>query len=278
MAEAAPGRDWLSRTLRNLRQNAGLSGVKAATAAGISQSRISRIESGIFVPTEDEIRKLCRLYRVPAATRRQLVQAAKDMRAEVSPARVVLQHGTWRMQQRVGRIEAAAAEVCVYQPAIIPGLLQTADYARLVFADGDAVTGADLDQAVAARQARASALGSGPEFTLIMAEGALRWQAGSPQVMADQLAHIADVIGTGGVQIGIITQQRPASVFALHGFSVYDSRIVIIGTRAATAFITDSRDVADYVKLFDDLRALASFGQGAQQVLDRIAGEYRAMI
>jgi transcriptional regulator with XRE-family HTH domain len=277
MARAAEGRDWLSRTLRDLRQDAGISGVKAAAAAGISQPRISRIESGIFVPIEEEIRALCRLYRVPPATRRQLLQTAKDMRAEVSPARVVLQRGTWRMQQRVGRIEAAAAEVGVYQPAIIPGLLQTADYARLVFADGGAVTGAELDQAVASRQARAAVLGSGGEFTLIMAEGALRWQAGSPQVMADQLQHIADVVGTAGVQVGIIPQTQSAAVFTTHGFSVYDNRTVIIGTRAATAFITDPRDVTEYVKLFADLTALASFGPEAREILARIAGEYRAM-
>ena len=277
MASPDQGRDWLSRTLRDLRKDAGLSGVKAAAAAGISQPRISRIESGVFVPTEEEIRALCRLYRVPAATRRQLLQAAKDMRAEVSPARVVLQHGAWRMQHRVARIEAAAAEVCVYQPAIIPGLLQTGDYARLVFADGGAITGADLDQAVAARQARAAVLGSGSEFTLIMAEGALRWQAGSARVMADQLGHIAEVIGTAGVQIGIIPQERPATVFTLHGFSLYDNRTVIIGTRAATAFITDPHDVADYVKLFADLTSLASFGAEAGQILHRIAGEYRVM-
>jgi transcriptional regulator with XRE-family HTH domain len=277
VAERGEARDWLSRTLRELRRDAGLSGVKAAAAAGISQSRISRIEGGRFVPTEEEIWALCRLYRAPTATRRQLVQAVRDMRAEVSPARVVLQHGAWRMQQRVARIEASAAEVCVYQPAIIPGLLQTSDYARLVFADGGAITGADLDQAVAARQARSAVLGSGTEFTLIMAEGALRWQAGSPQIMADQLGHITDVIDSAGVQIGIVPQVRRATVFTLHGFSVYDKRTVIIGTRAGTAFITDPRDVAEYVELFAELTALASFGADAREILGRIAGEYSAM-
>src|SRR5437773_2256298 len=49
------GRDWLSRTLRELREKTGMSGSKAAQQAGLSQSRISRIEAGRFLPTEEEI-------------------------------------------------------------------------------------------------------------------------------------------------------------------------------------------------------------------------------
>ena len=95
--------------------------------------------------------------------------------------------------------------------------------------------------------------------------------------MADQLGHIAEAIDTAGVQIGIVPQQRPATVFTLHGFSVYDKRTVIIGTRAGTAFITDPRDVAEYVELFADLTALASFGADAREILGRIAGDYCVM-
>jgi transcriptional regulator with XRE-family HTH domain len=272
------GQDWLSRTLRALREEAGLSGVKAAAAVRISQPRISRIESGRFVPTEDEIKALCRLYRAPVDTRRQLLQAAADLRAETTPARVVLQRGAWKMQQRIQRIERDSSKVSNFQPAIIPGLLQTADYARLVFADGYEIAPEDLERSVSVRQERGAALGSGREFTLIMTEGPLRWQAGGPEVMVGQLSHMADVATAQGVHLGIIPQSQPVRVFPLHSFSIYDDRAVTIGTRTATAFITDEREVADYVELFAMLTDLATFGDGARAILDRIAGEYRSMI
>jgi transcriptional regulator with XRE-family HTH domain len=272
------GQDWLSRTLRSLREEAGLSGVKAAAAVGISQPRISRIEGGRFVPTEDEIKALSRLYRASAATRRQLLQAAADLRAETTSARVVLQRGAWKMQQRIHRIESDAATVSNFQPAIIPGLLQTADYARLVFADGYEIATEDLERSVSVRQERGAALGSGREFTLIMTEGPLRWQAGGPEVMTAQLDHLAAATAERGVRLGIIPQSQPVRVFPQHGFSIYDDRAVIIGTRTATAFIADEREVADYVGMFSALADLAAFGDDARAIIERIAGEYRSMI
>jgi hypothetical protein len=186
--------------------------------------------------------------------------------------------GAWKMQERVARIEAAAAEVCVYQPALVPGLLQTEGYARLVIGDGGIIAGEALDKAVAARMARAPVLGSGRDFVLIMPEGALRWQAGSPAIMIGQLEHIAAVtLAWPTVQVGIIPQSQPARVFTTHGFSLYDRRAVILGTRTRTATITDAADVADYARLFSDLEALSSFGAAAREILSRIAGEYRAL-
>ena len=130
------GPDWLSRTLRELREKTGLSGSQAARQVGISQSRISRIEAGRFLPTEEEITTLADLYRVPATIRRRLLKVAKDLRAEETPARVVLQRGAWRLQRRIASIEENADEISGFSGHIVPGLLQTPDYARAVFADG----------------------------------------------------------------------------------------------------------------------------------------------
>lgn len=92
------GRDWLTHTLRELRENAGLSGTAAARQAGISQSRISRIET-LYLPTEAEVTTLADLCKAPATIRWRLLKAVKDLRAEEAPARVVLQRGASRLQQ-----------------------------------------------------------------------------------------------------------------------------------------------------------------------------------
>ena len=270
------GQDWISSTLRELRVRSGLSGVRAAAVVGLSQPRISRIESGTFVPTEKEILDLCRLYKAPADVRRELLRAARDVRAEVKPARVVIQRGTaHKLQQRIARIEADSAEIGVFQPALVPGLLQTPDYMRAVFADGGDITGDDLERSIAARKARAAVLDSDRRFTLIMAEGALRWQAVSPAVMAAQLDHLAEL--TRRVRIGVIPWTRPTGVFTTHGFSLYDRRTAMVGTRTGTSFITDPRDVADYVKLFDALTELAVFGADAQAAISTLADDYRKL-
>ena len=284
MPGAPAGRDWLSRTLRDLRVAAGLSGNRAAQEVGMAQSRISRIEHGLYLPTEDEIRDLTRLYRAPVAVRRELLEARRALTAETTPARVVLARGGWRMQARISGIEAKSALIENYQPAIIPGLLQTQDYMRLVFSQrqamavGRAVIAGGVERSVTERAGRASVLGQ-PErdVTLIMTEGSLRWPGGGPAVMAEQLTHIAAVAAAHPhVRIGVIPQTQPVAVFPLHGFSMYDRRTVVVGIWTGTSIITDPREVAEYAELFDVLDSLAQFGAGGQAIIQQIAEEYRA--
>jgi hypothetical protein len=53
--------------------------------------------------------------------------------------------------------------------------------------------------------------------------------------------------------------------------------VVIVGTRTGTSFITDAQDVAEYVRLFSELDALAVFGSSASRVIREIAAGYRSL-
>ena len=277
MTEPGRGQDWLSATLRDLRKAAGLSGMEAARRLDTSQRRISNIETGRFVPREDEARALATLYKASPAIRRELLEAVRALRADAPRARVVMARGAWRMQRRIAQVEAASARIRVFHCAIVVGLAQTAAYAQAVFGDGGEITGEDLDRCVAERLQRQRILDSGRDITLLMTEGALRWQAGGPAVMAEQLDHIADVSKRAGVRVGVIPWTTPVGVFPLHGFSVYDSRVVMVGTRVATAFLTDPQDVTEHEKLFGELEALAAWDAAARGHLARIAADFRAL-
>jgi transcriptional regulator with XRE-family HTH domain len=277
MTEQGRGQDWLSATLRDLRKAAGLSGMEAARRLDTSQRRMSNIETGRFVPREDEARALATLYKASPAIRRELLEVVRALRADPPRARVVMARGAWRMQRRIAQVEAASARIRVFHCAIVVGLAQTAAYARAVFSDGGEITGEDLDRCVAERLQRQRILDSGRDITLLMTEGALRWQAGGPAVMAEQLDHIADVSKRAGVRVGVIPWTTPVGVFPLHGFSVYDSRVVMVGTRVATAFLTDPQDVTEHEKLFGELEALAAWDAAARDHLARIGADFRAL-
>lgn len=64
---------------------------------------------------------------------------------------------------------------------------------------------------------------------------------------------------------------------ALHGYTSYDSRVVIVGTEVATVFTTVRDDVTHYEQRFADVEALADFGDDVRVVFRRIAADYRAM-
>ena len=272
----------LSRTLRRLRSDAGMSqpaAVKAARLRNLDQSRLSRLETGRYVPEDAEIRALARAYQIPDAGRDEMLSLAAVMRPAEVPARAMILSGTgWAIQRRILGVERTCAEVCDWQPALVAGLLQTEAYMRLVFSEGGDFTSDDVERSVTERLRRQELLDSPRSFVFLMPEGTLRWQAGSPQVMLGQLARIAEVIeGRPNVHVGIIPTWRPVEVFTMHGFSLYDRRQVILGLRNGTSFLPHPHVVADYSKLFGELEALAVYGNQAREVIERVAAEYRAL-
>jgi hypothetical protein len=64
---------------------------------------------------------------------------------------------------------------------------------------------------------------------------------------------------------------------ALHGFTIYDSRAILLGTQTATAIMTDRRDVADYEAHWNELAPLAEWGDGARSVISQAADSYRSI-
>jgi transcriptional regulator with XRE-family HTH domain len=274
-----PGdRSRLAQALRDARQRVGLSGVEAGRRAGLSQSKVSKIERQELLPSIDDVQVLCRVYEIHGEERDDLMALVAGLRQQQS-SRVTLARRVPEIQRRIGQLEASASLIRSFQPAMVIGLLQTVAYMRCVFGtpDSQALSGEEIDGAVAEREARQRVL-SDPEkqFVLIMSEGALRWQACSPAVMAEQADAIAEV-SLPNVRIGIIPWTVPVDVFPTHGFHLYDDDAVVMGTAtSALATMTAAADIATYAELFSMLEALAVFGGEAREHLARIADEYRS--
>jgi transcriptional regulator with XRE-family HTH domain len=273
----AGDRARLGFALREARQSAGLSGTEAGRRAGMSQSKVSKIERGFLLPSVDDVTALCRAYQVPARERAALVRLATGLREELS-ARVILSRGAAEMQRRIGQLEASSTLIRGYQPALVDGLLQTEAYVRLIFdvPNSQPPNPEAVDEAVFARLERQRLLDDETRrFVLIMTEGALRWHAGSSQLMAEQVDVISEAVRRPKVKLGIIPWTTPVRIFPVHGFSMYDDDAVVVGTKTATAFITGAADIATYAELFAALEGVAAFGDEAAEHLRRIAADYR---
>ncbi|MDQ3760882.1 MAG: helix-turn-helix domain-containing protein [Actinomycetota bacterium] len=268
----SPARPELAATLRRLRQDAGLSGIEAARRAGLSQPTVSRLETGRRAPTVKEVTALCKAYRAPAEIRAGLLAIARNLQEGTTSARIVLQRPR-EMQERIGRIEQSSALVRSFQPAMVIGLAQTLDYAQAMMSGR--VSGDTLEQLTQSRRQRQAILDTDRQFTLVHAEGALRWHIGSPAIMAAQLDHLAELTRRPNIRLGVIPWDRPLTMHARHAFHLYDTHTVIVGTESGTAFITDPVEVRAYDCRFAELEGVAVFGDEAREVFTRIAGEYR---
>ncbi|WP_103383434.1 helix-turn-helix domain-containing protein [Pseudonocardia dioxanivorans] len=279
MPEEEELRAELASRLRQLRADAGLSGVAAGRRAGISQPMVSRWERGRNVPDPQQAADYATALGAADDSRDVVVSLATrldEVREQNIPARVVLSRGAADFQRRVGRLEQGARHVRTFTPTVVPGLLQTEEYARAIFGAGGFMTDADVDEAVNARLDRQRLLGSdgSRRFTLLMTEGALRWMAVSPAVMVRQLDRITATVNLPHVAVGIIEWTTPVDVFPMHGWDLYDDTAAVVGTETATGLITDRRDLEQYGQLFDRLNTLASKDDALIAALARLRSEY----
>ncbi len=265
--------DELSSTLRELRTAAGLTSVAAPAAAGIGQAALSRYETGKFVPTPARLEALLAIYQASPAVGDRLRKMVRDLREENRRV-VVHRKNAPAFQRRIRDIEASSKHVTTFQPAVIPGILQTEAYMRVL------ATGVDptiADGVVTARLERQQLLGkSGHRWTQILTAGALLWCAGSAATMIEQIDRIIESSRLDGVRIGVIPVRRPVSVFPLHGFDLYDERAVIVGTVATTAIITEPADVRLHIDILESLSQVADFGEAARATLAELRDGYAA--
>lgn len=278
----------MSRALFALRERAGRTQAEVAAAAGINQNDVSRAEHARAIPDPDS--RLPRLLDVLNATpdeRARILAMARAAQPADVPARTILERGTAHFQARIRDIEDQAERVRSFHPAVVLGVLQTEAYASAVFKDLD--DGEERLQSVAERIARGRALldGSDREWVLLQTEGALRWNFAGAEAMAEQMDQIAAVAHANEhVRLGIIPLMQPArGMLPLHGFHIYnfagrryrrDPLMAQVGTHSGTALLGEV-GANQYVPLFAQLEQIAVFGHQADELLERIAADYRSL-
>jgi len=266
-------RDRLSTELRGLRIEAGTSGDVVAAATGMSQSKFSKIENGMLLPSMQDVLNLLEALSAPENVRTDLVALIRRLHTEARSKRVVLHRGAHRHQETVTRIENRATISRFFQHASVPHLLQTEDYLRAPLA----ALAHDQQDAVHALRARRTRLDAKDKrFEFLLTEAGLRWRVGSARVMSNQIDFVRQTMRRPNVDVGVIPFDAVATEIDLNSFQVYDDRTVTVSVLTGNATITDPRDVGQYTALFTRLGSLALRGKDLDGVLERIAQEYRA--
>ena len=189
-------RRLLAGELRRLRERIGYNGDQAADRLGWSASKLSRIENNKIGIKEADVRRLLDLYRVPETHREELLALAREShrtgRIEAVSARLPQEHAQFLP------IEAEAESVWNWEPQVVPGLLQTEDYARAVMLGWRSMfplQPREIDRRIEARQLRQRVLERDPPLRLsfILDESVLHRKLGDKSMMRRQLEHIIEV-------------------------------------------------------------------------------------
>lgn len=239
-----------------------------AQLAGWHSSKISKIEYGKQTPSEEDIQVWCRL----TSAERQipdLVATVRNIEEMYVEWRRMLSTGTRRRQNTSRRLESDTQLMRWYEPVLVPGLLQTAAYAREVmrhvidFYD----VHDDLDVGVEERMERQSVLYRGDHrFHFILAEQSLATMVGNADVMVGQLDRLLAIMSLPRVVLGIIPRHATYEI-PTNQFIMFDHRFVQVETISAELSISQPREVALYGKAFQRLSQHAVTGSAARALV-----------
>ncbi|CAL9320885.1 helix-turn-helix domain-containing protein [Streptomyces sp. CSDS2] len=270
----------LGAELRTLRTGAGLTSGEAARLVGWHQSKVSRIETGASGVKPADLRLLLDAYGVRDRHLRELLLILAG--SEETSGR----HRWWHAYRGVLpptyrdfiSLESQASAMRTLETTVVPGLLQTAEYARAV--TRAAVKDLDedrLDTLVEVRLARQDVLRSDPPLTLsaVLDEAVLRREVGGPGVMARQRRRLMEAARLPQVRLQVLPFTAGAHIgltgpFVIFSFpSTSDLDVVVLDQLTSSLYLERKEDLMAYSEAFSTLQFHAL---SPEDSLDYIAG------
>ncbi|MFD9374576.1 helix-turn-helix domain-containing protein [Streptomyces sp. NPDC059999] len=257
--------------LRELRRAGGFKTARTfAARAGWSESKVSRIEHGITSPSEDDLRAYVEHSGAQQDYEDLLATASSIQEMYVEWKRVFANGLTPVQEAALPRYERTR-HFRIYEPGVIPGLLQTPAYATALMGRIIDFWGIpdDAEQASEVRAVRKAAVlrDAGRRFGVVVEETALRARFGDTETMAGQLGHLMTVSLWQQVSLGVIPMGAERIMWPNEGFWIFDRERVLIELASAEVTLTQPSEVATYERIHAELARIAVHGNAARALI-----------
>jgi transcriptional regulator with XRE-family HTH domain len=268
----------LGALLRALRNEKGLTVEQVAERLLCSPSKVSRMETGHGIATPRDIRDLCDLYDVTEDVERErMTRLALEGKRQ----------GWWQsydldFDTYVG-LETEATELRYYQSTIIPGLLQTADYARAMLdVTIPKLDSERLDQLLEVKLTRQHMLERESPLRLwaVLDEAALHRMVGGREVMAAQLDRLVQVTKNPNVALQVIPFEAGAhpamdSTFNILDFAGSVPSVVYVEGLSGWNYLERPADLVRYQAVFNELCRLSLSEEKSLELIAKVGKSYR---
>ncbi|MEU5975991.1 helix-turn-helix transcriptional regulator [Streptomyces sp. NPDC047315] len=272
----AKERKDLAEALRGLRRAAGLSGERLAIRCNMSQTKISRIETGRALPTVMDVERILKALSVPDDVAEELLRLARRANVDYASWRAYARVGLYHKQAELKALESSSRVMRHFLPAIPTGLLHVREYAVETLSPTVTSDPArDVARIVQARMDRQAVLDDASRtFWFLLTEQAVKWGRASPATMAAQCAHMAAVNTKPNVEIGIVPQGVHVPGTPMNIFVIYDDRLVTVELFSGEVVLRDPRDIAQHLNLFDLFWSHALTGGAVTTFLEDASEEF----
>ncbi|GGT66862.1 transcriptional regulator [Streptomyces purpureus] len=267
-------RAQLGAALRALRQASGKEAKAVARSAVMSASKLSKIETAKVAPSAADVERILTAIGVSDEVKEEYLEAVRAAATETTAWRLVRRMGLHKAQQQTRALEAEMTLLRLFQPALMPGLLQTPEYIRAILSRHN--LGEDmLTRTISSRIERQQALyDSGKRLQFVITEPVLRWRIVSAARMAEQIDRLLFLSRRPNIGIRIVPLSARQEDIANHAFVIRDDRTVTVETVHAEIVVTDPRDVALYVRKFEGFAAMALSGDEMRAMLEGVRDDF----
>ncbi|MEU8899472.1 helix-turn-helix transcriptional regulator [Nocardia sp. NPDC048505] len=282
-------RRQLGRYVREARTALNLSQEKLAEMADVSSSVLQRLENGVATRLKvRDLQAICEVLEVPDDLTTAMIGLLKAS-AEKSWWHEYGDLIQAALDIYVG-LETAARRLTTYQPALVPGLLQTSDYARaLIVAVKPMATAAEHERRVELRTRRQTIITrryQPVQLEVVLHETALRSMVGGARVMAAQLRHLAELGKSDNIAVRVLPFAAGAPVgdpvgqFAVLEFDE-DAKgnavwppVVYLETFTGCMYLEKPEDVQRYYRVYDELRRVSLDPTTSRSLIRQVAKEF----
>jgi transcriptional regulator with XRE-family HTH domain len=265
-------RNALGNRLRDLRQQVGLTGRQLAELLSWQASKVSKIENGRQTPSAEDVKAWTRATGSEDEAA-GLLASLRTLEVQHAEWRRVLRGGIRPRQNELAELDQKTRLFRVFEATVIPGLLQTSEYARARFAEGIRIFKLpnDINEAVEGRMKRQNIFyRPDKRFHFVLTEAALRFRMCSPEVMLGQLDRLVSLSALPNVRLGIIGFETQYTASPWHGFWLYDEEKVLVETFSAGLNLAQPQEIELYDTVFGELAAVASYGRSARAIITRV--------
>jgi transcriptional regulator with XRE-family HTH domain len=251
-------RRTLGRRLTRLRSAAGMSRREVAEARlGISEPTLHRIETGKVPVTVANVRALCWLYGADESITNALAELALGTsHEEWWDANPVIPD--W-FKLYVG-LEASALRICTYEGEVVPGELQTVEYARALFEAEQPDDRESSERHVKLRMQRQKSLFSRKPPTAlltVLGEGVLKREVGGATVLRGQIEQLRRMADRGVIEISVLPFSAGAHAAMAGGFRILDfddpddPDVVYLESHVGALYLEEKHEVDEYRRIFE---------------------------
>lgn len=259
----------LAGQLRDLRIDAGLSATELAARLGWHRTKVSHVEHARRPPSAHDVRAWCRACGADDQAD-DLVATLRTVEGAYVQWRRLQRTGLRHLQESYLPLYEETRTHRVYSASVVPGLLQTPEYASALMTQitEHHNTPDDVTEAVESRMRRQRVLREGGRFAFVLEESVLTYGLGGHDVMTGQLEQLSRDMSLPGVGIGIIPASADRPRWPLETFTIFDDTTVRVELLAARVTITAPGEISQYAAAFRRLAAMAVHGRKARQVID----------